>query len=131
MTANITINVRSVDSALIVPTSALRFTPPAPAGGRKDNHGRSIGAASGKAGGPSDRAGVRTAAGEKKRQERVFVLADNKLKRVPVTSVLSNGENTAVTGDLSPGQLLVVGAPGAAKSRPTQQAQPFGMPRRF
>ena len=64
---------------------------------------------------------------------RVFVLSGNELKRVKVVPGLSNGESTAVEGDLSPGQQVVVGTLGQNKAKTSQQ-QPFGgmgMRRRF
>lgn len=126
MTANITIRVRSVDSVLIVPSSALKFMPPV-SGKEKGKWA---------AGRPGQASGAPKTGQRPKDGGRVFVLADNKLSRVKVTAILTNGENTAVSGDLSPGQLVVVGslAPTKAKTG-TQQQQPFGggggMPRRF
>jgi HlyD family secretion protein len=136
MTANITVNVRSLDSVLIVPTAALKFTPPA--GGIKGKHGKNRSGPPGMAGagggsGRPDSAGIAGGA-RQKRGDRVFVLADNKLRPVRLTALLSNGENTAVQGDLTQGEKVVVGTPAASKSRTSQQTgQPFGMggPRRF
>jgi HlyD family secretion protein len=133
MTANITITVRSLDSVLMVPTAALKFIPPAEQLRGKHGKNRSGMAGPGARSGRPDSAG--TAGGARqKRADRVFVLADGKLRPVRVTTLLSNGENTAVRGDLAAGQKIVVGTLSTAKSKAAQQTgQPFGMggPRRF
>jgi HlyD family secretion protein len=135
MTANITIRVQSAENVLIVPSSALKFIPPAMPGkgkgewapGVRPSHARAGGRATG-----NDTSGQKTGM-RPKDGSRVFVLADNKLRRVRVTLGLSNGENTAVTGDLAPGALVVVSTLASNKSKSGAQQQPFGggMPRRF
>jgi HlyD family secretion protein len=135
MTANITIAVRSADSVLIVPSSALKFMPPATPGKGKGEGTPAVRSGQARAGGRApggDTFGKKTGM-RPKDGGRVFVLADNKLRRVRVATVLSNGENTAVTGDLVPGQLVVVGSLTPTKSKTVTQQQPFGggMPRRF
>jgi HlyD family secretion protein len=135
MTANITIAVRSADSVLIVPSSALKFMPPAAPGKGKGEAAPAVRSGQARAGG---RATGNDTSGQKngmrpKDGGRVFVLADNKLRRVRVTLGLTNGENTAVTGDLAPGTLVVVGTLTSNKPKNGAQQQPFGggMPRRF
>ncbi|MBN2038020.1 MAG: efflux RND transporter periplasmic adaptor subunit [Chitinispirillaceae bacterium] len=128
MTANITIAVRSAENVLIVPSSALRFQPPLPTG--KPGGARAARARGTPA---SDRPGFDTAAGAKKRGsgDRVFVLADGELKRVKVMPGLTNGESTAVEGDLAPGQQVVVGIVTNNKTKAAQQPFGMGMRRRF
>jgi HlyD family secretion protein len=130
MTANITIAVRSAQNVLIVPSSALRFSPPRPEGERQKAW-----AAGAEGRSREKRPGLDSAAMAKRRGGggRVFVLSGNELKRVKVVPGLSNGESTAVEGDLSPGQQVVVGTLGQNKAKTSQQ-QPFGgmgMRRRF
>jgi HlyD family secretion protein len=136
MTANITINVKALDSVLIVPAAALKFTPPEGKG--KGRHGKIRGSMPGMTGtgrgaGRPDSAAA--AGGQRqKRAERVFVMADNTLRPARVTALLTNGENTAVQGTLTPGQKVVVGTLSPSKAKASSQTgQPFGMggPRRF
>jgi HlyD family secretion protein len=126
MTATITIKVRSADNVLIVPVSALRFSPPRPQGKER---GVRAGRASGRPAVPDSAADAKT----RKVGERVFVLVGGELKRVKVTSGLSNGESTAVEGDLASGQQVAVGTITQTKTK-TPPQQPFGMgggPRRY
>jgi HlyD family secretion protein len=135
MTANITIKVQSVDSVLIVPSSALKFMPPAAPGKGKGEGAPGVRSSQALAGGRAtggDTSGRKTGM-RPKDGGRVFVLSDNKLRRVRVIPGLTNGENTAVTGDLTPGMLVVVGTLTSNKPKSGAQQQPFGggMPRRF
>jgi HlyD family secretion protein len=133
MTANITIKVRSIDSVIIVPSSALKFMP-STFTGKGDKNWAAAGTRSGRTIASSRVSSAPKTSRQTKDGSRVFILADNKLTRVRVTTVLTNGENTAVTGDLTPGQLVVVGSLAAAKVKTGAQQQPLGgggMPRRF
>jgi HlyD family secretion protein len=125
MTANITIKVRSAENVLIVPSGALRFSPPRTEGERGKTW-------SARESGPSgEKRPVSDSSAMAKRRgfgNRVFVLVGSELKRVKVVPGLSNGESTEVEGDLEPGQQVVVGTLTQNKAKTSQQ-QPFGMGR--
>jgi HlyD family secretion protein len=127
MTANITVDVQKAENVLKVPAAALKFKPATPGAGRKPQGAFAVSdnARNGPPGGPgtgSGRGEVGTrasgdtskfsrahGAGQDSTSGRVFVLADGALNRVPVKIGLSSGGFTAVEGDLTPGQLVVVG----------------------
>ena len=73
-----------------------------------------------------------------KKQNRIFILENGKPKRIPVKIGLSNGGYVAVEGDLSPGQLVIVGTITRKNTTPGNQQSPLGgggapggMPRRM
>jgi HlyD family secretion protein len=73
-----------------------------------------------------------------KKQNRIFILDNGKPKRVPVKVGLSNGGYVAVEGDLSPGQLVIVGTVTRKNTTQGNQQSPLGgggapggMPRRM
>jgi HlyD family secretion protein len=124
MTANVNIDVSSVQNVLRVPNAALRFKPPTEEGKDKDKRASSGGggdatqraARSGGAGGLGGAAsqmpmgrGKRGAGGAK--MQTVHILgADKKLQPVEIRTGISDGRFThVVSGPLEEGDLVVVG----------------------
>jgi HlyD family secretion protein len=140
MTANITLAVQQARDVLKIPLSALKFVPPDWAkggvGARHLTGGKDSALAKGRR---PDSSGVRDSAKSfrKRDESKVFVLEDNKPKRVPVKTGLSNSGYVAIEGDLQPGQLVIVGVVNQTNKAPTPQQSPLGgggapgMPRRF
>jgi HlyD family secretion protein len=140
MTANITLAVQQAHDVLKVPLSALKFMP---ADWAKGGFGARRGAGEKDSmfskGKRPDSAGVRdsTKSFRKRDLSRIFILEDNKPKRVPVKTGLSNSGYVAVEGDLQPGQLVIIGVVNQTNKAPTAQQSPLGgggapgMPRRF
>ncbi len=114
MTATADIVVKKVRDAILVPSAALRFTPPAGDQAAKKPSGGLIGSLlphpPRPAGDPSE-----TAADNKSRQ-RVWIVKSGKLSSVPVTIGSTNGGMTEVlAGDVSPGMNVVVDVVAGAK----------------
>ncbi len=155
MTANLTIDIAQADDVLKVPTTALRFMPPQqylaqlrkaiPDSVRekfrkrferfhKENGGGAPGQFGGQGGHPFGQAG-----GGQSYQDRdltpgsyfmVWVLDGKTIRPVRVQIGLSDGTSTQVSGDLRPGEPVVV---GMLSNGPAGQGQsnPFAMRRRF
>ncbi|MDP9194834.1 MAG: efflux RND transporter periplasmic adaptor subunit [Acidobacteriota bacterium] len=120
MTANVTVDVSTVQNVLRVPNAALRFKPPtdnsraggasgAPSGG--DAMQRA--ARSGRAGGPAGAAG-QLPGGQRpdaSKAQTVHILdAEKKLKPVEIRTGISDGRFTyVVSGSLKEGDLVVIG----------------------
>ena len=124
MTANVNIDVDSVQNVLRVPNAALRFKPPTEEGGDKRASGGGANsdatqraARSGSGGGlggaasqmPRGRGRGGDAGGGK--SQTVYILgADKKLQQVSIRTGISDGRFThVVSGDLQPGADVVVG----------------------
>jgi HlyD family secretion protein len=119
MTANVTIDVASVENVLRVPNAALRFKPPAENGDKEKSAGGSGGdamqraARSGGARGPAGAAaqfpGRRGGAASK--AQTVYIQgADKKLTPVEIRTGISDGRSTqVVSGNLKEGDTVVVG----------------------
>lgn len=158
MTANLTIEVAQARDVLKVPTTALRFMPPAQyltalrkaipdsvrerfrkrfgnSGSRNGGNGFR-GAAPGGFGGPGGQAfGQGSGQGYQNRELRpgsyfmVWVLDGKNIKPVRVQIGLSDGTNTQVDGDLKAGEPAVVGMLASSAGSPREN-NPF-MRRRF
>ncbi len=90
MTANVSVVIATKKNVLRIPNAALRFKPERPAGAQ----------AAAPAGG-----------GGEKKGPSVWVLENNKPKRVPVELGITDGTNTeVVSGELQEGQQLIVEA---------------------
>jgi HlyD family secretion protein len=111
MTANASIDVASARGALVVPISALQWSPTATAGGAGAAAATPWGAASGGAGAAAITAGSSGA---------VFVQRGNALQRVPVTVSLVTPTQAAVIaqtpGTLNAGDAVVLASSGAVKA---------------
>lgn len=122
MTANVTIDVSTVQNVLRVPNAALRFKPPQQEGDKKASGGSGGDAAervarSGQGGGPAGAAGQlpRGRRGGKgspaARPQTVYLLgADKTLKPVDIRTGITDGRFTqVVSGELKEGDQIVVG----------------------
>ena len=140
MTANVTIDVSTVQNVLRVPNAALRFKPPtdnAKAEGSGGGDAMQRAARTGRARGPAGAAaqlpgGPRR---EASKMQSVYTLdAEKKLKAVEIRTGISDGRYThVVSGALKEGDLVVVGmATSKVESAPPMGGQggPGGGPRR-
>jgi len=112
MTATADITVKKVENALLVPSAALRFSPPA-----QEEKKPSGGLVSSLMPRPpkSDTSKAQGASGSKKEQ-RVWTLTEGKLSAVPVTIGETDGRMTEVLkGDIKEGTPVVVDSIQAAK----------------
>ena len=105
MTATADIMVKKVENAILIPTAALRFTPPA-----KEETQQSTSLVGSLLPRPprSGSKKIKTLSSGKM-QQRVWKLADGQLLAVPVTVGSTSGSMTEiVNGDIKPGMFLVV-----------------------
>jgi HlyD family secretion protein len=110
MTAAVTIETGRASDVIRVPNSALRFQPDSevfaklgqqpPVRNAASNSGRTTGAPAAQRDRRTDRTGDRRA---------VWAFEDGRLKRVPVQTGLSDGTQTAITGELNPGARVATG----------------------
>jgi HlyD family secretion protein len=105
MTATADITVKSVEKATLIPTAALRFTPPV-----QEAPKRSGGFVGSLLPHPPAPAQDNKGTGDpKKKEQTVWILENGQLKGVPVTIGSSNGGVTEVlAGDARPGMSVVV-----------------------
>ena len=136
MTANVSIIVASRSDILKIANAALRFRPSDKELGKSGAEqptkegGRPGGSPS--AGGGPRREGTAQGGGQPgarpagQRSYAVWILEDGKPKRVPITTGITDGMSTEVTGgDLKEGQDVIVESLGTAKkSTTTQQGAP-------
>jgi HlyD family secretion protein len=111
MTATADITVRKVEEVLLIPNAALRFTPPAPAEG-KPASGRGL--LDALLPHPRRRESRKRSGNTGSRnQQRVWTLQEGQLVPVAVTTGVSDGTLTEVTGgDVSSGMPVVVDTVG-------------------
>jgi HlyD family secretion protein len=103
MTATADITVKKIDSAILIPSAALRFTPPQQPGGTSSTG--LVGALLPR----PPRTGGEKSVGTAGKEQRVWVLKDNRPVAVPVMIGAANGGTTEVTsGDLQPGAAVIV-----------------------
>jgi len=126
MTANARIIVAERRDVLRVPVQALHFNPAATANGASQGVGAQGQGAQGQGGRGQGRR-ARSAAAQ---AQQVWVLADGKPRRVPVTVGLDDDSNAEITGGaLKAGDQVIVSAshPGQVKPRAAASGQPrFG-----
>ncbi|BBO92760.1 efflux RND transporter periplasmic adaptor subunit [Desulfosarcina ovata] len=115
MTATANIVVEKVENRLLVPNTALRFTPPRPSGGPPPGKGRGRGLLASLMPGPPRHPGARKSGADGPPmapdfdRPAVWVLRDGHPMPVPVEKGLSDGVLTAVTSDeLQAGTPLIV-----------------------
>ena len=104
MTATADITVKKVDDAILVPSSALRFTPPVQ---QKDNSATGLVGAllPHPPGGTQQRTDTTTTG----KYQRVWIVKNNQLSPVAITAASTSGGMTEiVAGDLQPGMEVVV-----------------------
>jgi HlyD family secretion protein len=105
MTATADITVKKVENAILIPSAALRFTPPIQEG-KKPSAGL-VGSLLPRP--PSSASKQGEDATANKKQQRVWTLKDGQLSAIPVTIGSTDGSMTeVVTGDIKPGMVLVV-----------------------
>jgi HlyD family secretion protein len=141
MTANVTIDVSTVQNVLRVPNAALRFKPPTE-GSAEAKRGGSGGdamqraARSGRGGGPGGATGQLPGrrGGEASKASTVYTLdAEKKLKPIEIRTGITDGRFThVISGGLKAGDTVVVGvATSKVESAPPMGGQggPGGLPR--
>ncbi|MDY6904749.1 MAG: efflux RND transporter periplasmic adaptor subunit [Thermodesulfobacteriota bacterium] len=116
MTATADITVNRVEDAILVPNAALRFSPPAPPGQgeavEKERNKSFIRKMFPRPPHRRTRAGNGTA----DKGDRVWVLKNGQPTPVVVTTGITDGVNTQITGgNIGPGMEVVVGAIGMAE----------------
>ncbi len=105
MTATADITVKKVENAVLVPGTALRFTPPVQEE-EKPSTGLVGALLPRPPGSPAKQ--IENVAGDKK-QQRVWIVKDGKLSAVPVTIGSTDGNMAEVImGDIKPGMAVVV-----------------------
>ncbi len=105
MTATADIMVKKVENAILVPSAALRFTPPIQEEKRPSTG--LVGALLPRPPRSESKQGEDVSANKK--QQRVWALKDGQLSAIPVTIGSTDGSMTeVVAGDIKPGMALVV-----------------------
>lgn len=114
MTATAVITTRKAENALLVPIAALRFEPPqAPAAGAVEAKKSVL---SSLIPHPPRRETKQNGAAKNGKEPKVYVLRDGQLKTVPVTTGMSDGIQTEITGGaLEPGMDVVTELLAAGK----------------
>lgn len=104
MTATASITVNKVENAVLLPNTALRFTPPVQE--EKQSSGGLVGMLLPRP--PRSGSTAREDTAANKKQQRVWTLKEDKLLAIPVTVGATDGVMTAMlTGDLTPGTAVV------------------------
>lgn len=112
MTATADITVKKVENAILIPSAALRFTPPIQEE-KKPSPGL-VGSLLPRP--PSSASKQREDVAANKKQQRVWTLEDGELLAIPVTIGSTDGTMTeVVTGDIKPGMALVVDTVSAGR----------------
>jgi HlyD family secretion protein len=107
MTATADITVRKVEGAVLVPSAALRFTPPVADDSVKRPSRGLLGAMLPRM--PVSAAKPKENGNGKGRHQQVWTLRDGQPVAIPVTIGATNGTMSAVvTGDVTPGMPLVI-----------------------
>jgi HlyD family secretion protein len=104
MTATADIIVEKIEKATLVPSAALRFTPPV-----QEKKGSSSGSLVGSLFPRPPKSETRQTDNSNKKEQQVWVLNNKQLAPVSVTTGLSNGILTEITdGNIQPGTAVVV-----------------------
>ncbi|OGP57873.1 MAG: efflux transporter periplasmic adaptor subunit [Deltaproteobacteria bacterium RBG_13_52_11b] len=105
MTATADITVRKVKNTILIPSAALRFSPPVPEE-KKGSSTSLMGSLIPRPPSGSNQAPDETST---TKQQRVWILKNGKLTAVPVTIGSTDGIMTEITaGDIEPGMALVI-----------------------
>jgi HlyD family secretion protein len=105
MTATADITVKKVENAILIPSAALRFTPPVQE--EKTSSTGLVGSLLPRPPRSTSKQGEDVSANKK--QQRVWTLTDGQLSAIPVTIGSTDGRMTeVVSGDIKPGMALVV-----------------------
>jgi HlyD family secretion protein len=112
MTATADITVKKVENAILIPSAALRFTPPVQE--EKRTSGSLVGALLPRPPGSASKQGQDVSANKK--QQRVWTLKNGQLSAIPVTIGSTDGTMAeVVTGEIKPGMALVVDTVSAVR----------------
>jgi HlyD family secretion protein len=112
MTATADITVRKIESALLIPSAALRFTPPVPQAKRPS--GSLVGALLPRP--PAQPPGQRDKNNGTKGRQQVWILKTNQPSPVYVTPGPASGGLTEIAaGDIEPGTAVIVDVTGGSK----------------
>jgi HlyD family secretion protein len=104
MTATADITVKKVENAILIPSAALRFTPPADENTAKSSGGSLISKLLPRPPTPAPKQ-----QDENKRQQRVWILKNGQISPVSITTGSTNwGTTEVVAGDIHPGIEVVV-----------------------
>jgi HlyD family secretion protein len=117
MTATADITVQKVENAVLIPSTALRFSPPSQEEQKPDPKGSTslVGSLLPRPPSPAAKPGVDVSANQKKEQ-RVWILRDGQLAAIPVTIGSTDGIRTEVlAGEVPPGLAVVVDTLNAVK----------------
>ncbi len=107
MTATADISVKQVEDALLVPTAALRFSPPAQQQVKRESGGSLISQIMPRP--PRPRSTPREEVSTEKKQQQVWALRDGQPVAVSVTVGVTDGVMTEVIrGEVEPGMALIV-----------------------
>ena len=115
MTATADITVKKVENALLIPSAALRFTPPAQEEKKEEKSSGSLVSSllprPPKQGSPKSNGVMGN-----KSQQRVWILKDGQLSAIPVMIGSTDGSMTeVVAGEIKPGMVVVVDTLSAVK----------------
>jgi HlyD family secretion protein len=118
MTATADITVKKVENALLIPSAALRFTPPVQEEKKKEEEKKTSGSLVGSLLPRPPRQGSQKSNNStgNRSQQRVWTLKDGQLSAIPVTIGSTDGSMTeVVAGDIQPGMAVVVDTLSAVK----------------
>ncbi len=104
MTGTANITVQKVDHALLVPNTALRFSPPATPVKKSTGGGSLLGKLMPR----PPRSEPRSSESPQDKQSHVWILNNNELEKIPLTTGITNGILTEVKGDRLKAGLPVV-----------------------
>jgi HlyD family secretion protein len=97
--------VKNIKNAILMPSAALRFVPPVQK--EKETSTGLVGALLPRP--PSQSSKKRDDAASGRKQQKVWILKDNKLSAIPVTIGSSNGNVTEIlSGDIKSGMDVIV-----------------------
>jgi HlyD family secretion protein len=114
MTVTADIKVKEVKQALLVPSAALRFTPPVREDTKKTSSSGLVGSLLPRP--PKQSSGQEQGNSEKDKKQQVWIVKDGSLKAVPVETGSTNGSLTEiVSGDIKPGTAVVIDTVTAEK----------------
>jgi len=112
MTATADIIVKNIKNAILMPSAALRFVPPVQQ--EKKTSTGLVGALLPRS--PSQSSKNRGDAASGRKQQKVWILKDNKISAIPVTIGSSNGNVTEIlSGDIKPGMDVIVDITAGSK----------------
>ena len=111
MTATADIIVKKIENAVLIPSAALRFTPPV-----QEDKKSSVGLVGSILPRPPKSENKQVEASTNKKQQRVWMLKDGQLSAISITIGSANsGMTEVVAGDIQPGMAVVVDTVSSVK----------------